>query len=108
MNRSSPAPAGVGVLALVLTAASPSLAADPAVTATSSQRVHPVLLRNGRNEVVELVVNVRGDDPVMLRAARFTLEGTDEVDDIEVLELFAAGKASGDPPAARFGEACPA
>lgn len=83
-------------------------AAAAAVTASSSQRVHPVLIRNHHNELTELVVDVKSDDPVSLRSARFTLEGTDDVNDLESLELFSAGKSSGFSPEIPFGTACPA
>jgi hypothetical protein len=42
-------------------------AADIPVSATAASRVHPVLIRNDQNEVVELVVNIKGDEPVSLR-----------------------------------------
>ena len=99
----------IGLLLFVACCArSPAFAADVPVSATSSQRVHPVLIRNDRNEVAELNVGVRSDQRAALRVARFSLEGTDDLGDVESLELFAAGDGPGFSPGARFGEACPA
>ncbi len=80
---------------------------DATVTATSSQRVHPVLIRNDFNEVVEVVVHVSGDEPVKLGELHFRLDGTDRPGDIESLELLAVGEESGVPAEIRFGERCP-
>lgn len=73
--------------------------AEPPATAASAQQVHPVLIRNEVNAVAELVVKVATDDPLSLRAVRFTLDGTDDLDDIESLELLSGEKA----PRERFG-----
>lgn len=95
-------------LLLVVCVCAFARAGDASVSATSSERVHPVLIRNEHNEVVELVVNVTSDDRTNLRVARFTLDGTDDVNDIDSLELFAAGKASSFSPGASFGKSSPA
>lgn len=67
------------------------LAVEPAITASSTSRVYPVLIRNEHNEVVEVVVDVPSDAPVNLRAVRFEMEGTDDVRDLDSLRLFTVG-----------------
>ena len=74
---------------------------EPPLSATTAAHVHPVLIRNAQNEIVELTVTVKGDEPVGLHGVRFALEGTDDLADVETLELLGAG----DTP---FGKAAPA
>jgi sialidase-1 len=98
-----------GLLVLTSCLGSPAtLAADPLVSATSSQRVHPVLSRNDHNEALEIVVDVKSDEPVRPSAARFTLEGTDDVNDFASLELFVGGMQPAFAPGVSFGKASPA
>lgn len=114
MNRRSsgilPIRALIVILILIATERGPSsaVAADPSVRATAARRVHPLLIRNEHNEMLEVVVNVEVDEPITLRAARFDLTGTDDLDDIESLQLFAAGRAPTFTTAEPFGAARPA
>ena len=82
------AAAGAGVSgASVL--ASP-LGAATKVEATAGQRVHPLLIRNGHNALIHVVVEVREPD-VRATSLTFSLRGTDELGDIENLRLFYSG-----------------
>ena len=60
----------------------------PAVTI---RRVHPVLIRNERNALLEVVVDVKRNDEVLLRSLTFGLGGTEKLGDLESLELFSTG-----------------
>jgi len=76
--------------------------------ATSSQPTHPILIRNDHGPVtkVELVVPAGAD----LRATSFTfrLDGTDDLADIDALELFAAGDGGAFATTKPVGEAATA
>ncbi len=63
------------------------------IDATASQRVHPVLIGNDLNAVIEMVVE---SDRTDLRARSFTfsLSGTDDIEDIASLRLFGSGDRS--------------
>ncbi len=95
-------------VAFVFSIVGPTLswAADDAdqVTATVSQRVHPVLIRNDHNPLLRLTIDAPRAD-VIVDAVTISLAGTDDVHDIELLELFFAGEKSRFSTAARFGEA---
>ncbi len=58
--------------------------------ATASQRVHPVLIHREHNALTEVVVEV-GQDGIQATLFRFSLAGTDDLSDIESLQLFYAG-----------------
>ena len=58
--------------------------------ATASQRVHPVLIRQDHNALAQVVVGV-GQDGIEVTSFRFSLSGTDDLKDIESLQLFYAG-----------------
>ena len=58
--------------------------------ATASQRVHPVLIGNDHNALLEVIVEVGGGE-VHLNSFTFSLRGTDDASDIESLRLFYSG-----------------
>ncbi|MBI4905406.1 MAG: exo-alpha-sialidase [Acidobacteria bacterium] len=74
-----------GALALLF---APVAHAAPTITAAITQRVHPVLIRNDHNELLELVVKVRGGDPPALRTLTCSLDGVGVLH----LELLADNK----------------
>ena len=93
--------------AMFVAHACPPVCAESAATGisvTNSQRVHPVLIRNPHNGVLRVVVDVQRDDEIKLQAIHFTLDGTDDVGDIEALELFANGENQDYAGGATFGE----
>jgi sialidase-1 len=61
------------------------------LTARVSQPVHPVLIRNDHNVLLQLTVDSQRTSPTSLEAIGFSLAGTDRVEDIEVLEVFHTG-----------------
>ena len=57
------------------------------LSATALQRIHPVLLRHNHNCLLQVIVNV-SSGPVKITAFTFSLEGTDDLGDLETLQLF--------------------
>lgn len=76
------------LVALLLLGEPSARAAEDDVGVTTSRRVHPVLIRNDANALLQIVVNVQCDQDVRLQGIHFTLEGTDDVGDLESLALF--------------------
>jgi len=66
------------------------IASEEAVQATVSQRVHPVLIRHDHNALAQVVLEV-GQDGIRATSFTFSLSGTDDLRDIESLQLFYAG-----------------
>ena len=66
--------------------------ADPTkdLEATVSQRVHPVLIRNEHNSLLQVLIEV-GKDEVQVTSFYFSLTGADDLADIESLQLLYAG-----------------
>ena len=60
------------------------------IEATVSQRVHPVLIRNEHNALMQVVLEVEQPD-VHATSFTFSLRGTDDPADIESLRLFYSG-----------------
>ncbi len=60
------------------------------VQAAASQRVHPVLIGNEHNALIQVVVEVDQRD-VHVTSLTFSLRGTDDPTDIESLRLFYSG-----------------
>jgi sialidase-1 len=77
--------------------------AAPVVSATITQRVHPVLIRNDHNELLELMMEVQGGGPVRLRSVTCTLEGAGSRENVELLELFTSGEKRQFTPGTAFG-----
>ncbi len=66
------------------------IASDEAVQAEASQRVHPVLVRQDHNALAQVVLQV-GQEGIRTTSFTFSLGGTDDLKDIESLQLFYAG-----------------
>jgi len=87
----------------------PSIAAadesdNAALVAEVRQRVHPVLIRNDYNPLFHLVV--RAEPPfVTVESITVSLAGTDEIADIDSLEIFFTGDADEFSSDASFGDA---
>ena len=64
--------------------------ADSPVEATTSQRVHPILIRNEYGSLLEIVVEVEQND-VRATSFSFSLRGTDDPADINSVRLFYSG-----------------
>lgn len=61
------------------------------ISAIQRQRVHPVLIRNDRNPLLEIVVE-SPEKAVFLHSLTFSLKGTDDLADIEALHVFFPGE----------------
>jgi len=62
------------------------------IEAITQQEVYPVLIRNDENALIQLVVDVKRKEDVLLSLVKFSLEGTDEPNDFELFTLFYSGK----------------
>ncbi len=97
---------GVLVLASQIAGWSPAVADDrAAVAAAASQSVHPVLIRNQYNPVLQLTIDAQ-QQGITLRAVHFALDGADDVGDIETLELFVTGAKPEFATSVRFAKSC--
>ena len=88
---------GLGIVCLaaallLLTSDTQGEDAPQGLTAETTRRVHPVLIRNERNALLEVVLDVKRTDEVRLQSVTFTLNGTNIADDLELLELFNTGE----------------
>ncbi len=57
------------------------------VTATQHQRIHPVLIRNDNNALLQIRIESL-EKSVFLHAITFSLAGTDERDDLDSLQIY--------------------
>jgi len=62
--------------------------ATDGLTATIGQPVHPVLIRNDQNTLVQITIDSKRTSPAKLESLEFSLAGTDSLDDLEALEVF--------------------
>src|SRR5437762_1956098 len=74
-----------------LRAAPASGAEPPGLTAWSASPVHPVLIRNEQGPLVRVTVNAADPKDARVKALSFTLDGTDDLADLDALELFSTG-----------------
>ncbi len=72
--------------------------------ASTTQRVHPVLIRNDHNALLQVVVEVKHKQDVRVRSVGFSLDGTDNLSDLESLELFYTGEKREFAPETAFGK----
>jgi hypothetical protein len=93
------------IVALLLALGNPhTRAGDENVTVTTSRRVHPVLIRNEFGALLQIVMDVQRGKDLRLQAMHFTLDGTDDVGDLESLSLFATGDKEEFATALPFGK----
>ncbi|MDA1054971.1 MAG: exo-alpha-sialidase [Planctomycetota bacterium] len=74
------------------------------LTAVSSQPVHPVLIRNEHGPLARVVVEVAQGVEARASSFVFTLDGTDDLSDLESLALYSTGDKDEFSPATRMGE----
>src|SRR5262245_30920646 len=79
-------------------------AAGEGLSVTMSRRVHPVLIRNEHNVLLQVVVDVQGEKEARLQAMHFALDWSDAVDDLASLALFATGAKQEFAPTSPFGK----
>jgi len=66
-------------------------AAGEDVSVTTSRQVHPLLIRNEAGSLLKIVIAVQPGKDQRLQAMHFTLDGTDDLGDLESLSLFVTG-----------------
>ncbi len=88
-----------------LEAADTPLPSARTVSAVSSQPVHPVLIRNEHGPLTRVIVEVaKGVEP-RVTSFDFTLDGTDDLGDLESVTLFSTGSKDEFSPATPLGAA---
>ena len=90
MSRSKHLFEAISIAAVIIGLLADIVAAAAKVDATSSQRVHPLLIRNEHNALIHVIVEVKQPD-VRVTSLTFSLDGTDDLKDIESLRLFYSG-----------------
>ena len=65
----------------------------PAVTASLTQQVHPVLIRKPHNPLMRIKLDVP-DDSTVIHAFTLTLTGSDNPEDIKSLQMFETDRSS--------------
>ncbi len=95
-------------LTVLLAPLHPAFGAEDPGQLTSSQRVHPVLIRNAHNPLLRLTCEI-GARRLGLRVTSltFSLDGTDDLGDVDALTLFATGNEEGFSTQRRLGEPQP-
>jgi sialidase-1 len=73
------------------------------LAAKVTQQVHPVLIRNDHNVLLQLVIESKRTSPASLRSVAVSLDGTDDLSDIELLEVYHTGAKPTFAADARFG-----
>lgn len=75
------------------------------IDAAVIRRVHPVLIRNERNALLEITLDKKRTGETRVTSFQFTLNGTNPVADIESLAVYSSGEKTDLATAAAFGEA---
>ncbi len=70
-----------------------SVATAAIPTATVSQRVHPVLIGNDLNALLQIAIDVE-ESNTYATAFTFSLDGCDDLSDVDALQLFCSGTTS--------------
>jgi sialidase-1 len=92
------------IIAILSTLSSVSAGEKPlGIKAVVRQRIHPVLIRNDRNPLLELTIESERKD-VFLHSLTFSLKGTDDLNDVESLQVFLAGDKQNYSTQATFGD----
>src|SRR5688572_14707459 len=83
----------IWLAACLLATCTQGQASSADLAAFTQQWVHPLLIRNDQNVLLQVVVQVGDQAAVHVRSMAFSLEGTDALDDVESLGLFSTGNA---------------
>ncbi len=96
----------LGVVAALCLFAGQVRSADPprGLQASAASPVHPVLIRNEHGPLVRVDVELAEPQDIRAKAFSFTLDGTDDLADIESLTLYSTADKEEFSSAARFGE----
>lgn len=77
------------------------------ITATVRQPVHPILVRNEHGPLMRIVIDTGEKPDVAFQALTVSLNGTDDLNDIESLTLFATGDQEPFSPVNPVGDSTP-
>jgi sialidase-1 len=67
--------------------------------------VHPILIRNQHGPLLRMIIDVAPGQAARLASMEFSLDGTDDLNDIEAVQLFGTGNQETFSPATPIGEA---
>ena len=103
-NRRSLGPLSPGLMTfgLVLSINLSCTTGSEGVEVSTAQRVHPVLIRNEHNALIQVIVEA-DQEGVQAKSFTFTLSGTDDIEDVESLQLFYSGTERDFTTATSFG-----
>lgn len=92
------------ILTLICVTSAVRAADGPGIEASVVRRVHPVLIRNERNALLQVTLDVKATDAATANAFAFTLTRDDAAADIEALEMFYSGDKVDLAAAASYGK----
>ena len=76
-------------------AAADTGASAVSLSATASQSIHPLLIRNEHNPLMRVTIDApKGESLVRMKSFTFSLEGTDALGDLASLQLFYSGETN--------------
>ena len=75
---------------LLLAMVSSQLTAQQAVTVTSSQRIHPVLIRNPESRLLTIEIQC-SEENIQLKEITFDLSGSDDIADLDFIKMDVQG-----------------
>ena len=78
---------------LLLAMVSSQLTAQQAVTVTSSQRIHPVLIRNPESRLLTIEIQC-SEENIQLKEITFDLSGSDDIADLDFIKMEIQGSDS--------------
>ncbi len=78
---------------------------DPGVVASVVRPAHPVLIRNQHSPMLRVMIDVPTGQAASLTSLEFAMNGTDDLNDIEAIQLFDAGNQETFSSVAPIGEA---
>ncbi len=78
---------------------------DPGVVASVVRPAHPVLIRNQHGPMLRVMIDVPTGQTARLTSLEFAMNGTDDLNDIEAIQLFDAGNQESFSSVAPIGEA---
>ncbi len=95
-------PLGLMTFGLVLSINLSCTTGSEGVQVSTAQRVHPVLIRNEHNALIQVIVQA-DQEGVQAKSFTFTLSGSDDIEDVESLQLFYSGTERDFTTATSFG-----
>ena len=75
------------------------------LSANAVRPVHPILIRNQHGPMLRITIDVTPGQSVRLASIEFSLHGTDDLNDIEAVQLFGTGNQEAFSPTTPIGDA---